>query len=109
MDEYYRKNSGDSGYISGPGNGNENESESPTANTSETLIQRESRGIATHPALQENYDLPYDIYYPLFDCFFNTPQAKRWIHEKVPWQLRCNGGPGSGKVHDPFTAVARLC
>lgn len=102
MDECYRKNSGDSGYSSGPGN----ESEPPTETTSEALIQGESRGIVTHPALQENYDLSYDIYYPLFDCFFDTPQARRWIEEKVPWQLRCNGGPGSGKVHGLFTAVA---
>jgi hypothetical protein len=51
-----------------------------------------------HPALAEEYDLPFDMYPPLFEEFFSSPEFSHWSSGQKQWQLHCYGGPGCGKV-----------
>lgn len=45
------------------------------------------------------HDLGPDIYEPLFDGILNDKGVfYLWQQKSTKWQLRCHGGPGSGKV-----------
>lgn len=51
-----------------------------------------------HPALSESHELPFDVYENAFDWFFGLDEFEHWLQKDRLWQLRCVGGPGSGKV-----------
>lgn len=38
------------------------------------------------------------IYEDVFNAWLHSDQYRHWKRDDVTWQLRCVGGPGSGKV-----------
>lgn len=50
------------------------------------------------PKILASHESPL-IYEPIFEPLFGSLAYRHWKRDDVPWQLRCIGGPGSGKVH----------
>ena len=53
---------------------------------------------SNYPAFYAPPAISSEIYPALFDWFFASEEFQCWYQGGSNWQLRCIGGPGSGKV-----------
>lgn len=54
--------------------------------------------LSNYPAFYAPPAISSEIYPALFDWFFASEEFQCWFQGGSNWQLRCIGGPGSGKV-----------